>query len=157
MNAQRNRGMYVFLGICFLLLLAVISIIIILNRPSALSQEALISPTPVSQTAQSKSPRVTPVTVVGESGFTPEEARNYLQVRKEADQAFADRKRRMPFITKLPYITSRYKIEISAESDTITITTVGPASFQKAYQEEARNWLRLNGGNPETLQIRYDN
>jgi len=160
MRPVNNRSVYIFLGVCFLFLVAVVVLIVLINLPRTEEGLPLASPTPVTPSQRDKvRNRRTPSLpqAQGESGFTKEEYNNYLQMRKQADQTYQDRKRRMPFITKLPYSTSRFKIEITAVSDTIYITTFGPPSFQSRNREEALTWLRQNGGNPDQLTIQYKN
>ncbi len=92
----------------------------------------------------------------GESGFSAEEVKMYEQLQQEAEKAYAERRRKMPFIIYLPHQTSHYSVEISALSDTITVTTFAlHPDYHKLYKEEALNWMRANGGKPEELTITY--
>jgi hypothetical protein len=151
-----NRRVSIFLGICFLLLISIVIYILLLNRPSGENNLPVPSPTPYS-VVPGNNTKPTPVPIYGESGFTSEETRTYLEIRRRAENAYQTRLREMPFITRLPYSNAHFKIEITAVSDTIYISTFGPPSFQARYREEAINWIRQNGGIPENLTISYKN
>lgn len=93
----------------------------------------------------------------GESGISDEELEEMIRLRGEADRQYQERKQRLPFITSLPYQTSRFKVEIAATSDTVTITTFGThRDYHTAYRQEALEWIRSKGGNPDTISIRYN-
>ena len=159
MSPINQRSVYVFLAFCLIFLIGVIAFIIFLNRPDSNTFPETNTPTPRGQTPNTdrinRNPNISPVE--GEGSFSDEEVKVYLEERKRADAAYQDRLRRMPFITKLPKTTTHYKIEITAVSDTIYLTTYGPPSFREGYREEALSWIRQNGGNPASLTIQYKN
>jgi hypothetical protein len=91
----------------------------------------------------------------GEEAFDEEEVINFQKSRAAAEKAYTLRKQRFPFITKLPYRSSRFDIDI-AMNDSIIITTHELNSSQKqAYRNEALSWLRANGGDMDNLLITY--
>lgn len=150
---QKHR-LAIFFTFCFIFIVIVILFIISLNLPKDDESVVTISPTPLSSRDKTNTtPQPSPVE--GESNFNEEEIRNFQQASQQAAKAYQDRLRRMPFITKLPHATSGYKIEITAVSDTVYITTYGPPSFQARYREEALAWIRANGGDTNTLTIQY--
>ncbi len=91
----------------------------------------------------------------GEEGFTQSEVEAFQKTRLEADRATRERREKFPFLTLLPYTTSFYKIEITA-NDTIVITTYGTTTeLTQKYKNEAIKWLTDHGGNPSSLSIQY--
>lgn len=151
-----NRRVTIFLVVCFILLIAAITLIVAINLPGDETVEPSLSPTPRAHNQRISPSELLP-TVQGESGFDEQEIQQYQESSKRAAEAYQNRLQKMPFITKLPHTTTRYKIEITAVSDTVYITTYGPPSFQAKNREEALSWIRLNGGNPETITIQYRN
>jgi hypothetical protein len=92
----------------------------------------------------------------GESSFTKADAEQFMDTKKATDQAYQDRKKKYPFITSMPYVTQNYRIDISALSDTVTITTFAThPSIHEYYQNEARKWLENKGADVKSLTIRY--
>lgn len=154
---MKNKPFLFFIA-AFFLLVSCLLILILMNlftkQPS--QSRALPSPTGL-QERISRYPTLYPSVGEGEAGFSPEEQQHLLKVRREADQAYQDRKNRLPFITQLPYQNNHFKVEITAISDTIYITTFGGESYKDLYRNEALAWIRQNGGNPDTLTISYKN
>lgn len=94
----------------------------------------------------------------GESGnMTPDEAEQVIELREQAESAYQQRLRRLPFLAFLPYQTGRFLVNIAATTDAVTITTYGATRAEHLrYRDEAASWLRANGANMQTLPIRYE-
>lgn len=92
----------------------------------------------------------------GEAGFTPEEAKNFIDIRNQGEDVYRERKTRLPFIEQLPYETNNYKVQVMATSDTVTITTYGSTPEENlSYRQLAIDWLRSNGANFDLFTIVY--
>jgi hypothetical protein len=93
----------------------------------------------------------------GESGFNESEMEQFDRMQREAENAYKDRVKRLPFITSLPFKTDHFKIEISALSDDVTISTfANHPDLHETYRQEARNWIVSKGGKIDTLTIIYN-
>jgi hypothetical protein len=91
----------------------------------------------------------------GETGFSEQDKEEYMKQHELAQQAYEERKRRLPFIVFLPYKSSHFRVEI-ATTDKVTITTFGSSPAQHMqYREEAGSWIRSAGGNPDQLNITF--
>ena len=91
----------------------------------------------------------------GEESFTSNEAEQFQRIREAADKEYAERKKRFPFLTQIPYSTTHFKVEIS-NSDVVIITTfAGSNEEHQTFFEEAKKWLSDNGGNLSTLTIQH--
>lgn len=89
----------------------------------------------------------------GEEAFDQKAIEQLKIARDRAIKAYDDRKKRIPFLTKLPFTSvGHFKVEITASSDIIYITT--PNSLE-TYKNEALVWIRTNGGDPSKLTIEY--
>lgn len=95
---------------------------------------------------------------VGEAGFDEETQQQFNTILKDAEDAYTDRKKRMPFIVHTPYETTNFTVSVTPVNDTVTITTHGNIPDEiAAYREEALDWIRENGGNPNTITFEYVN
>ncbi|MBI2443157.1 MAG: Ig-like domain-containing protein [Candidatus Levybacteria bacterium] len=95
---------------------------------------------------------------VGEAGLEGEALEGFRQNMKRAEDAYADRKRRMPFIVYTPYETEHFTVSVTPVNDVVTVTTHGNTESEIAtYREEALDWIRENGGDPDTLVFNFQN
>ncbi|MBI4097150.1 MAG: hypothetical protein HY428_01925 [Candidatus Levybacteria bacterium] len=143
---------FIFILLSFLILIPILLFAITITLRQKPPQRPSPTPFPTFSPGQKKQAEETK----GEAGFTPEDARQFIEARKRSDDAYTERRKRLPFIVFLPYQTSHFKVEIMSTSDTVTVTTF--ASTQQnhlRYQEEAKNWLTANGANFQFFTLRY--
>lgn len=91
----------------------------------------------------------------GEESFTPQEALQFQKIREAADKEYAERKRKFPFLTQLPYSTPHFLIEITNNDSIVVTTYAGSPEEHQVFLEEAKKWLGDNGGDLSTLIIQH--
>lgn len=156
MNISKTFGVK-FLFVIGIVLIAIIIFFIFSLLTSQEISDENITPNPQTSLTPEEQQIRDSFIPVGEEGMTSDNSTEYIQMREDANQAFAERKERLPFLMQLPFDGGTFKIEITPYSDTVYISTIPPESNKQLYRQQAVAWLEANGANFNNFEIEYKN
>ncbi len=152
-----RKRLLLIIGIIFFCILIISLIFLLLQNATKRNPANTITPTATPIPTFTQEEVIQANETQGEAGLNPTEAKQFIDMRQQNDNAYNLRKARLPFIDKLPYKTNNFKIQIMASQDTVTITTYGNSTNEnRIFRQQALDWLTQNRADFNNFRIIYN-